>query len=495
MITITFNNICAKLETDDRLAYDRVRKSLTLQVPGAKYSKRYQKGYWDGTFCFLTPTWLFPTGLLDHVFAALKKNGLPAPALIDNRTRPSLPPGWETNIPTILPGTAHENPIRLDGKRDYQADAVVQIFQRERGIIQSPTGSGKTMIAVAAIEQMRQIGVRSLFLTHKTELLYQTARTIEDAMLVHPQIIGDGRTIQVGPQVNVGTVQTLAARLKKGDPIMTTIAKSIQGLIIDEAHHGDASTFQMVCNACENAFYRIGLTATPQMKGELEDMKLMAQTGPVIKQITLKDLQDRGLLAEPQIKFIPVRQPSLPRNLTWSDAYRKGIVENIHRNAMIVHLAKEFVTRKLSTLILVNHIAHGKALDQMIASTLAGEKIRCQFIHGSKDTDTRQQALGLIENDGLDILISSTIVDEGVDLPALNAVILAGGWKSPIKLYQRIGRGMRPKAGANTVYVVDFADMTQKHLAKQAMQRFKIVQAEPGFKLVSDFDFKTDKAA
>ncbi len=300
----------------------------------------------------------------------------------------------------------------------------------------------------------------------------------------------------------VATVQTLYAGMEKKDkkgnvirkanPEIMALMKSIDFLIIDEAHRIDSFSFSTICNQCSNAYYRIGLTATPLMKGLFEDISLIAQTGNIISRITIADLIARGLLAQPYIQFVKINSPLLSQKLKYPAAYKQGIIENDFRNQDIVNKGVEFAQNNLTTLILVSKINHGKDL---LSRFKRYPGLKIQFIHGSKDTETRETALKALANKKLDILISSTISDEGVDIPAVSAVILAGGMRSPIRLYQRVGRGMRPKADENWVLIVDYIDLTNKHLAKHSMERFTVIRDEPGFEIVPNFNFLLKKAA
>ena len=56
------------------------------------------------------------------------------------------------------------------------------------------------------------------------------------------------------------------------------------------------------------------------------------------------------------------------------------------------------------------------------------------------------------------ILVASTIFDEGVDIPEIDALILAGGGQSYIKNIQRVGRALRPKMHKDYVVIYDFLD-------------------------------------
>jgi superfamily II DNA or RNA helicase len=93
------------------------------------------------------------------------------------------------------------------------------------------------------------------------------------------------------------------------------------------------------------------------------------------------------------------------------------------------------------------------------------------------------------------VLIGSTIIDVGVDVPSLGMVILAGGGKAEVALRQRVGRGLREKkSGPNIALVCDFVDPGNKHTKGHSMTRRAIIEATPGFREGilpngKDFDF------
>jgi len=485
------DNQITRLVTDDFYLRNLVAKGLTFQLPSFKFTKAHKTSGWDGNLCFFKRhSNTFATGLLAIALEKAAEVGIVLP-VIDNRRHREITLGSDAAIASILSDKT---------LRDFQVSAIRAIFQYTRGIIQSPTGSGKTVISAGAVKIANLQGLKVLFLTHQKELLHQTWSSYTGSGIDTGRL-GDGIRDIHHPTI-IATVQTIYAGLekrdkrgniiKKADPEIVALLQSIDMLIIDEAHRGDAMTFQTVCNMCVNGYYRIGLTATPLMKGLFEDLALISQTGNVIYRITIKDLVDRGLLAQPYIKLQRITLPELPRHLSYATAYKQGVVENTYRNGIIVNEAVGFAQAGLTTLILVSKINHGKTLLSMLERYPG---LRIQFIHGSKDTETRDEALKALADKRLDILISSTIADEGVDIPAVSAVILAGGLKSPIKLFQRIGRGMRPKADGNWVLIVDFIDLTNKHLARHSKERFVLVKDEPGFIIVPDFDFLLKKAA
>jgi len=489
MDQIKFDNRVAQLVTKDRKVLNAVYDSLVYQRPGYQFTKAYKKGTWDGNIClFNRRNWTFPAGLVRWVTEIVNGKGAGV-ELVDCRSQDKRLPALSDDVIANI----------LEGKtcRDYQVNAIRAAYEKTRGVIQSPTGSGKTVIAAGIVKLgLEHLGLKSLFIVNRKELLRQTRKSFISSG-IDCGIVGDGeRKIR---QVNVATVQTLYAGFEKknergqvtrpADPQIQALLKSVDLLILDEAHNGDAISFETVFSTCTNAFYRIGLTATPLMKGIESDIKLMCITGEVIFRITLKDLIDRGLLAQPYIKFVKIATPRIfkdpkGRTLNYQSAYKYGITENERRNELVVKETMELAAAGETVLILVSKINHGKRLQAMFKPFT---HLKTRFIHGSKSDEERDSALKELEAGIYNVLISSTITDEGVDIPNISAVVLAGGMKSTIKLYQRIGRAMRPKKGLNRCLVVDFVDLTDKHLAKPSMSRLEAIKSEPGFIVVPDF--------
>jgi superfamily II DNA or RNA helicase len=308
-------------------------------------------------------------------------------------------------------------------------------------------------------------------------------------------VLGDGDWEPKG-WINVGMVQTIAARLKqpsssdslaKQKAQINRIAKTkellerFEFVILEEAHEASGNSYYDILKRCKNAEYRLALTATPFMKDDEEaNMNLMACAGPIGIRVSEKQLIDSGILAKPYFKYLtPYPKPKyLLRTTGWGPAYRLGIVENVSRNALILREAIMGHKAGLSVLVLVKQKKHGKLLEQAFKTN----GMRTKFIFGESTRKVRAAALNALEKGELDVLIGSNILDVGVDVPALGMVILAAGGKAEVELRQRIGRGLRAKKkGGNVAFVVDFHDKYNKHLQKHSLARRKIVEATPGF--------------
>lgn len=294
--------------------------------------------------------------------------------------------------------------------------------------------------------------------------------------------------------------QIRANAVKKVDAHLLARQKTINllgmfGLVIlEEAHEASGSSYYEILKHCKNAHYRLALTATPFMKDSEEaNMRLMACSGPIAIKVSEKTLIDRGILAAPHFKIIELKQkpPKLHRSTDWPAAYRIGIVENEFRNAAIVKECVRAAQYNLPALVLIQHMSHGEALQALLER--AG--VRVDFIAGEDDQDGRKRALMRLKTGEIDALIGSSILDVGVDVPAIGLIVLAGGGKAEVALRQRIGRGLRAKKeGPNVALVVDFADGFNDHMTKHARQRLAIIKGTPGFcenvlENGRDFDF------
>lgn len=136
------------------------------------------------------------------------------------------------------------------------------------------------------------------------------------------------------------------------------------------------------------------------------------------------------------------------------------------------------VERKLSVMVLVRLKRHGQILKEMLESV----GIRTEFIFGESSQKERMEQLNKLRNKEIDILIGSTILDVGVDVPGVGGVILAGGGKAEVELRQRVGRGLRRKSDqANICFVVDFLDYSNNHLLQHSFERRNIIRETDGF--------------
>lgn len=227
--------------------------------------------------------------------------------------------------------------------------------------------------------------------------------------------------------------------------------------VVHNCHHYSSNTFYNVAMH-SNAYYRLGLSATPKREDGAEK-KFIGGIGSIIAPVTVQDLIEAGYLTRPKLEILNPPAPEV-MSYKYADAYRNSIVTNIDRNAMIATKALELSNAGLQVYIHVTQIAHGKKLESIIPGSI--------FL-SSKDTKTRGPVLQDFKERRLSTLIS-TLMGEGIDIPSMDAIIIACGGKSETALVQRIGRALRTHEGKHAAYIVDFAD-SGKWLRNHYQQR------------------------
>lgn len=468
-VRIAANAVKARLFDAEREVKLIVSEALSYQVEWADRSDAFKAKRWDGRssfFDFNTAT--FPAGFVPLVAQHLRGLGVRVTTLAK-----ALPPHLGTEV-----GTQDYLGYGFADRYDYQPETVRRLLLNGRMIARVATGGGKSQIAVLAVGTIRR---PTMFLTTRTVLAHQMANTFEKAGMT-PGFLGDGHW---APRkgVNIAMVQTLASRLAPSHPEREKtirLLKYFEFVIGEEAHEAGGSDYFDIMQACENAHYRLALTATPFMRGDEEaNMRLMGAFGPIGIEISEQLLIQRGILARPVFKFMDAPgTPMIRRGTKWPTCYELGVVENPERNRMIVQEVVRASRFGLPALALIQRKKHGEILRESMA--VAG--VRAEFIFGAHENAERSAALKRLAKGETQALIGSTILDVGVDVPALGLVALAGGGKAEVAHRQRIGRGLREKkSGPNVCHILDFSDRFNSTLMLHGIARRAIVEQTPGF--------------
>ena len=443
--------------------YDKkeIRKVTSYPVQGFQYSKAWKSGRWDGRKHLFRPrSGAFPTGLCEAVKASLTASGVEV-GVEDLRVPPT-----PTEAGFDLIGITYDSPY------EYQLEACQTMVDAKQGVVKAATGSGKTEIACAVTQYL---GLKTLFMVPSRELMYQSQKRFMKRLgLTEAEIgvVGDGKWLP-GSLVTVASIDTLESRMSTIECM--DLIKSTEVLFLDECHGVGSDTYYTVATLCP-AFYRFGLSATPLDRTDGANLMLLAATGEMIIDIPLKQLVESGVCARGKIIFDKITEPVLKKNIQYATAYKQGVSENPQLLGKVIEWTEIFHDLGLGTLILCEEIQHGKLIDDALW-TEASKMIPHQFIHGTEDMDVRKAAIESFDNRNLPVLIASTILDQGVDVQTIDALILAGSRKSKIRTLQRLGRGLR----GEKLIVVDFSTFCHKYLLEHSMLRLKDYKAEECF--------------
>jgi len=482
------------------LPVDKIDEVTSFFVPGYRYMPRYKKGQWDGKkHLFNAKNQTLPTGLLDRVRQVLEGQGVICE--VEDAPLPEPQPVFDPSVPAAAPGKkASEKPAKGKGKakaaapielRDYQADCIQAAVAGRRGVLQLATGGGKTLIAAHII---RELNRPALFLVHTRDLLHQTRRVFADFLQVPIGQAGDG-VVDIQP-ITVATVQTCARALDvkvvktpDDDEVLendrTELSGSTAGdlaryirkvpvVFFDECHHLPADTTYDLAMEMAGAAWRYGLSATP-FRADRLDLLLEAALGPKLYSAPASVLIEKGFLVPPQIQFVPV--PPLvvvSGRPEYQEIYSSYVVENPRRNELIVRSVGQLRTKGKSVLILVSQVKHGEILQGMMPGV--------PLVQGTDPADKRAEVFAGLQAKEMPVVIATTLADEGLDVPTLDAVILASAGRSETRALQRVGRALRPAPKKKEAVVVDFLDQAP-FLNDHAKRRLEIFRSEPAFKV------------
>ena len=346
---------------------------------------------WDGYKHFFNRlTGSFYSGLLGYVIPKLSHDYF----IVDERT----------------PVPSQNNPLSLNGieLRDYQLRMIGDALHHERGIISAPPNAGKTEIACGIIQVL---GLPTVFLTHRITLLDQTKSRFEKRLGIEAGIFGAKQ--RSFKDVNVMSIVSVYKELD--NPEILNILKQSPVVISDECHRVSGNMWATILQKCP-AFYRYGLSATALMRDEVSNMTIRGMTGDEITSVTNQELTEWGISARASVYLFDMNKfggPVLSKRHTFDDAYDTGIVNNPQRNTLIVDSARHFLDVGKSVFIIVHCIEHGRILSEIFRRV----GLEVPFISGEENLDFIRSRLKEFEKRTLKCLVSSSISDEGLDIP------------------------------------------------------------------------------
>jgi len=394
----------------------------------------------------------FASGLVPLLIAGLRRSGITA-EIQDDRV-----------VPSALDSTAN-----LAWLRTYQRSAVDSVqVRRPRGMIKAPTGAGKSEIFIGLT---RALPCEWLFVVHRASILDEVAKRYALRTGEQAGVFSSGRWRKGTCNVTLASFQTLHRGLKRGDAITRDFLCAMQGVNVDECHAQSAASFYAVLQSMPNAYYRVGQSGTPLVRDDWDNLRTIGALGPVIYQIPRQVLVDGQVLSAARVRMVECSQPDY-HTPYWREIYQRSVVYSAKRNCLLAEIAAR--ARKPAFLF-IDEINHG----EQVHMRLKRRGVRVSAVYGDKQAHQRASALQDLVDGRTEVLICTAVFQEGVDVPALKAVINGQGKKSIIAQLQRIGRGMRVCGdGDNTFDVWDIADTGQHVLERHAKKRLATYQDE-----------------
>ena len=355
--------------------------------------------------------------------------------------------------------------------REYQQEALdsleaMRANKETIALLYHATGTGKT---VTAVMDAKRCGGRVLFVAHTMELVNQAYNTFKSLW----DIVSVGKFADsikdTGLHVICGSIQSVALNLElfRDD--------DFDYVIIDEAHHASADTYQKVLAYFKPKF-TLGLTATPERADDTNILEIFKNTA---HKLDIQTAVEIGAL-------VPVRCIRIHTNIDMTKVRFNSVQYNIRdlddkifvpeRNRLIVDTWLSYVKNK-RTVVFCASVKHA----EQIAKLFQEAGVNAIAVSGSMKTSERNEQLAKFASGDIKVLCACDLLNEGWDCPQTEVLFMARPTMSRVLYTQQLGRGMRNSEGKDYLMVFDFVDNASQYNAPYSLHRlFKLKDYHAG---------------
>ena len=347
--------------------------------------------------------------------------------------------------------------------RPFQQAAVAQMLARDFGTLNAPTGSGKTVMALAMVARRRQ---PALIVVHTKELAAQWVERIETFLGIPPDacgLIAGGRS-RIGERVTVALVQSLYKCAEEA-------AARTGFVVVDECHRCPSRTFTEAV-ASFDARYLLGLSATPWRRDNLSRL-IFWHLGDVHHEVDKAGLVAAGDVLPAEVivratRFRPYHDPVSEYSQMLSE-----LTADTERNLLIAQdVADEAAAGTGISLVLSDRRAHCENLQTLLRLRF---KVDAELMTGDMPIQDRQAVVGRLNAGAARVVIATgQLVGEGFDCRGLSTLFLATPVRFSGRVLQYLGRVLRPAPGKEKARVFDYVDAEVETLVKAAKARQRV---------------------
>lgn len=349
--------------------------------------------------------------------------------------------------------------------RDYQQLAKEKIFSKwncvDNILYQMPTGTGKTRLFTSIIRDINVWGLRHninyriLIIAHRSELIEQSSRSLDKYHIKHGVLAGtmkDKRDLTQA--IQVASIQTII------HPSNRCLIEGLQFdfIIIDEAHHAVANSYQKLWKFCPNS-KKLGVTATPWRMNNSGFAQIF---DAYIPSMSIKEFIQKGWLAAYQYYSIPsdseiIKSIESIRDFDIEGDYKSSVLTQVFDTSKIrAQLYNSYAKNALGKKGIIYSISREHS--EHICSQYRSHNIAIENIDSETPAKTRENIIKAFKNGEIDIIVNVDIFSEGFDCPDIEFIQLARPTKSLVKYIQQVGRGLR-KNGNKRCVILDNVGM------------------------------------
>ena len=327
--------------------------------------------------------------------------------------------------------------------REGQEEAIDAILEHKVGIIKASPGFGKTIVAVGLACKAQ---VPTLIVCDSKKTFSQMIDAFAQFSNINPGILESASKLKLGV-VTIAKIGTLVNELKRNPAgkVAKFLHDEVKLIITDEVHHAAASQYRVLHKNLKSVEFICGLSATPT-RHDGNYRIVYACYGPVCVDYSYDELIENDILCpvtvftfdieydeEVEDELLVDVEKQKKNNSNYNDEYTqirdKFLINYDSRNEKIAKCVDICRKKNKTCAIIVNRIEHIEVLLKLIPNSYA--------LHGQMKEDDKEKIFKSLSSHKIDCVIT-TLLDEAVNIPSLDAVIYASGGKSTVKAVQRI---------------------------------------------------------
>ena len=459
-----FNEVYLRVKCEPSVAKE-LSEFFTFEVPNAKFMPSVRNRLWDGRVRLFSPaTGKIYLGLLPYVRRFLAENGYKieyGEGIVPPRT-------IEKDLTVKYVRSLQKKGFKARG---YQIDAIHNILESNRGLILSPTGSGKSFIIYVLTRYYVQKfeNKKILIVVPTTSLVEQMYNDFADYGWFpdeHCHKLYAGSDKNTSKEVVISTWQSIYKLDKR-------YFSQFGAVFVDECHLAKAKSLTGIMTKLHDCKYRIGTTGTLDgtevhqlvLEGLFAKCKQITTTAQLVKEKHLSNLH---------IKCLVLRHAKEHRKGRTYPEEMDYLATSASRNKFICKVAE---SQEGNTLVLAQYIKQLQTLNLLLGKCSITNPRSVFFVYGRTDTTEREEIRNIVEEEENAIIIASYgVFSTGINIKRLHNIIFASPYKSQIKVLQSIGRGLRRSEDNTDCNLFDISDdlsynnrsnYTLKHLEKR----------------------------
>ena len=324
----------------------------------------------------------------------------------------------------------------------------------KKGLVVMATGLGKTILSALDVSNFEPS--RMLFIAHREEILNQSFDTFKKFIKGKTFGYYQAQNKEINKNYLFASIQTIG----KKSELERFSKNDFDYIIIDEFHHAGAKSYKNLIEYFKPKFM-LGLTATPNRSDNVDILQFLGNN--LLYKKDLIDGINADLLCNFEYHGINDKHVDYTK-ITWRG---KKFDETELDNNLNTDLRADYIFNSWKKLKQTRTLAFCSSIKQsdFMANFFLKQNIRAVSVH-SKSKVNRSDAIAKLKTNEIDIIFSVDLFNEGIDIPAVDTILMIRPTESKIIFLQQFGRGLRKAEGKEVVKVIDFIGNHKSFLEK-----------------------------